>query len=232
VLAAICYWPSGRNHSPWVLDSGQGVRCNCSSSYSIRIGQRIAVEEGVPVEAAGSTTCFLRTVWVLLASSEQGLQHTLDGFIAACDYARMKLGTWTTRCYVSPETQVSVRRKQGAIDCSRPSSSSTLRWYSVFTSGGRQNKSLSYGLVNQTQHCVSFIDQLSQNGSFQTRQSSQFLNRSLFRSSPMVMSLGLRPKECYQKYKRQRWDFCEEFRAWHFEPKCTYVEFVKPWISS
>jgi len=39
-------------------------------------------------------------------------------------------------------------------------------------------------------------------GSFQKPQSCQFLNRSLFRSSPMVMNLG---------NDQKRWDFCEEF---------------------
>jgi len=44
-------------------------------------------------------------------------------------------------------------------------------------------------LMKQTQFCVTFTVWLSQNRSFQTPQSCQFLNRSLFRSSPMVMKL-------------------------------------------
>jgi len=32
----------------------------------------------------------------------------------------------------------------------------------------------------------------------------------------------------YLKYKRQRWDFCEEFTAWHFSTKCTAVKFAQP----
>jgi len=45
--------------------------------------------------------------------------------------------------------------------------------------------------------------------------------------------VGQRLKECYLKYKRQRWDFCEEFTALHFATKWTdFVKFVKPRISS
>ena len=42
-----------------------------------------------------------------------------------------------------------------------------------------------YRLVKQTQFCVSLIVLWSQNGSFETLQSCQFLNPSLFRSSPI-----------------------------------------------
>ena len=33
---------------------------------------------------------------VLLADTESGLQHALDGFAAACDYAEMKISTAKT----------------------------------------------------------------------------------------------------------------------------------------
>jgi len=49
---------------------------------------------------------------------------------------------------------------------------------------------LIHGLVKQTQFCVSFITLWSRNGSFKTPQSCQFLNRSVFRSLPMVMNRG------------------------------------------
>jgi len=41
-----------------------------------------------------------------------------------------------------------------------------------------------YGLVKQTQFCVSFIVLWRRNGGFQTWQSCQFFNRSLLRSLP------------------------------------------------
>jgi len=58
------------------------------------------------------------------------------------------------------------------------------------TSDGVGARRLIHGLVKQTQFCVSFIALRSRNGSFQIPQSCQFLNRSVFRSLPMVMNLG------------------------------------------
>jgi len=60
----------------------------------------------------------------------------------------------------------------------------------------------------------------------------QFLNRSLFRSSPVVMNLGSWLKEYYPKCKRKRWDFCKELMAWHLATMCTAVKFVKLWMSN
>jgi len=88
-------------------------------------------------------------------------------------------------------------------------------------------KDLIHGLVKQTQFCLSFIALWSQNGSFQTPRCCQFINRSFFRSSTTVMNLGLWLKECYRKYKRKRWYFCEEFTAWHFVTKYAAVKFRK-----
>ena len=64
--------------------------------------------------------------------------------------------------------------------------SSTLWWYPWVTEVG--TKRLIHGLVEQTQFCVSFISPWWQNGSFERLQSLQFLNWSLFRSSPLVVT--------------------------------------------
>ena len=56
-------------------------------------------------------------------------------------------------------------------------------WWSWFWS-------LIQRLARKTQFCVSFIALWPQNGSFPTPQSCQFINRPLFRSSPMVMKLN------------------------------------------
>ena len=69
------------------------------------------------------------------------------------------------------------------------------------------------------------------NGGFQRKQRFRFLNRSLFRSSPVVMNLRWRLKECCQKNKQQRWDICEEPSVWHFVTKSTGLKFVKPRMS-
>jgi len=45
---------------------------------------------------------------VLLTSSQQGLQHALDQFSAACDQARMKISTKNTEVLFSLQTKGSV----------------------------------------------------------------------------------------------------------------------------
>ena len=98
--------------------------------------------------------------------------------------------------------------------------SSTLGWYSRVTKVG--TKRLIHGLAMQTQFCVSFIAPWWRKGSFQRTQSFQFLNRSLLRSSPVVMNLRWRLKEYCQKNKQQRWDICKEFSVWHFVTEHRY----------
>jgi len=141
-----------------------------------------------------------------------------------------KIAPKRPRYYVSLETQDSVRCKCAAIHCKRWISSSILEWYLRVTEGGARR--LMHGLVRLTQFCVTFIALLSQNGSFQTPQSCGFLNRSLFRSIPMVMNLGLWMKKYCLKCKRQKWDFCEEYTMWHFATKCAAVKIAEPWMST
>jgi len=100
----------------------------------------------------------------------------------------------TPRYYVSLQTQNSACCKWVAIHCSRWRRSGTQEWHLRVTEGGARR--LIHGLVKQTQFCVSFIDMCLQNRSFQTPQSCQFLNRSLFQSSSMVMNLASCPKDC------------------------------------
>jgi len=112
------------------------------------------------------------------------------------------------------------------MHCSRWRRASTLGWYSRVTKVG--TKRLKHGLVKQTQFCVIFIAPWWRNGSFQRTQSFQFLNRTLFGSSLVVMNLRWRLKEYCEKNKRQRWDICEEFSVWHFVTKRTGLKSVKP----
>jgi len=48
----------------------------------------------------------------------------------------------------------------------------------------------------------------------------------------VIMNLESWLNECYLRYKRQRWDFCEEFTLWNFATKCAAVKFVKSWMSN
>ena len=94
----------------------------------------------------------------------------------------------------------------------------------VFTSDERRNKEV--GGTNA--EWASSLCGL--NGSFQTTQSCQILNQSLFRTSPIVMNLWQWLKECF--LKRKRWNFCEEPTVWHFATKCAAMKFVELWMSS
>jgi len=105
-----------------------------------------------------------------------------------------------------------------------------LGWYSRVTKVG--TKRLIHGLVKQTQFCVSFIALWWRNWSFQTPQSCQFSNRSLLRSSPVVMNLRWRLAEYCQKNNLQRRDICEEFSVWHIVTKSTGLKSVKPGMPS
>jgi len=69
------------------------------------------VDEGVTkLRVAGSTVGFLRKILYCFSSSQQGLQHALDRFSAACNQAKMKITIEKTRFYVSPATQASVHQ--------------------------------------------------------------------------------------------------------------------------
>jgi len=114
------------------------------------------------------------------------------------------------------------------IHCSRWRPSSTLGWYSRVMEVG--SWWLIHGLV--TQFCVSFIAPWLRKRSFQTTQSFHFSNRSLFRSSPVVMNFRWRLKEYCQKNRRRRWNVCEEFSVWHFVTKSTGLKSVKPSMST
>jgi len=92
----------------------------------------------------------------------------------------------------------------------------------------KSEQRLIHGLVKQMQFCANFIDPWLRNGSFQRPRCFQFLNRSLFRSSPVVMNHRWRLREYCEKNKRQGWDICEEFSVWHFVTNSTGLKSVKP----
>jgi len=163
-------------------------------------------------------------------SSQQSLQPAFDRFSAAYNQAITKISSKKIEVLCLSRRPSSVVCKWAAIHCSRWRRSSTLRWYSLVTEVG--TKELIHGLVKQTQFCVSYVALWWQNWSFQRLQSLQFSNRSLFRSSPVVMNLRWRLKEYCQKSKWQRWDICEEFSVWQFVTRSTGLKFVKPGMSS
>jgi len=105
-------------------------------------------------------------------------------------------------------------------------------WVGIHERWKSGTEGLIHGLLKQTQICMRFIAPWWRNRNFQRTQSFQFLNRSLFRSSRVVMNLKWRLKEYCRKNKQQRWNICEEFTVWHFVIKSTGLKCVKPRMSS
>jgi len=128
----------------------------------------------------------------------------LVGFLLYATKQEWKSALKRLRYCVSQDAQGSAFCKWAELHCTTWRRSSTLWWYFRVTEVG--TKGLIHGLVEQTQFCVSFISPWWQNASFKRLQSFQFLHRSLFRSSPVVMNLRWRMKKYCQKNTRQRWD--------------------------
>jgi len=121
-------------------------------------------------------------------SLQQGFQLAFDRFSAACDQEGTKISSEKIEvlCLLRRSRQCILQVSGNTPLCWRRSS--TLVWYTGVKKVG--TKGLMHGYVKQTQFCVSFIAPWRRNGSFQRTQSFQFLNRSLFRSSPVFINLG------------------------------------------
>ena len=105
----------------------------------------------------------------------------------------------------------------------------------VFTCDGSRNKGIDTRISKSNAVlplCVSFTAPWWRNRCFQRPQSFQFLNRSLSRSSPVVMNLRWRLKGYWHENRQQRWNICEESTVWHFVTRSTGLKSVKPAMSS
>ena len=110
----------------------------------------------------------------------------LIGFQLRTTKRELKFALKRQRYYVSRNP--SQCALQATIHCCRSRSSSNLWWYSRMTEG--RTRRLIHGLLTKTQFCLSFTTPWSSYGSFPAPQSCLFINRPLFRSSPMVMKLN------------------------------------------
>jgi len=116
-----------------------------------------------------------------------GLQHALDQFSVACDQAGMKFSTKKIRalCFFRNSSQQTL---WAAMHCSRWRSfwGGTHEWQKV----EQGDWHMIHKIIKQTQFCMSFIALWSQNGSFQTLQSYQFLNPFYCDAHPWLVILG------------------------------------------
>ena len=102
----------------------------------------------------------------------------------------------------------------------------------VFTSDGRRNKGVDTWIGKANATLRELLCSVVMNRELSKSAKLQFLNGSLFLSSPVVMNLRWGLKEYCLKNKRQRWDICREFSVWHFVTKYTDLKSVKPGMSS
>jgi len=97
------------------------------------IDSRSRVEEGVAFVSCRINRSRFADVLVLLASSQQHLQHVLDRFSAACDRARMKIRTKNTEVLCPCTKAVYAASERSALQ-----QVEKLKWIEVvFTSDGR-----------------------------------------------------------------------------------------------
>ena len=118
-------------------------------------------------------------------SSQEGFQHAFDRFYAACVQAGTKMSAKKIEvlCLLRRPRQCMVQVSGNTLQ-----QVETFKYLGVVFTNVR-TKRLIHGLIEKTQFCVIFIALWSQNGSFHRTQSFQFLNWSLFLSSPVVMNL-------------------------------------------
>ena len=153
-------------------------------------------------------------------------QHAFDRFNSACDQAGTKISTEKIEvlCLSRRPRQCILQVRGNALQ-----QVETFKYLRVvFTCDGNRNKEIDTRIGKENTVLREFCCSVVAKREFSKPQSFQFLNRFLFRSSPVLMNLRWRLKEYCQKNKRQRWDICEEFSVWHFVIKSTGLKSVKP----
>ena len=154
--------------------------------------------------------------------------HSID-FLLHTTEPEWKLAPKRARFYVSLETQGSVCYKWAAIDCNKWRRSSILDWYLRVTEGGAEVDTRigkANAILRELYRSAVNRRELSNTAKLKV------LNRSLFRSLPMVKNFGLWLKKYYLKCKRHKKDFCQESTVWRFATKCAAVKFAEPWMSN
>jgi len=81
-------------------------------------GSHSRVDKGVTIGVAGSTVCFLRTIWFCLHPLSMVFNMHLIGCQLRATMQECKVALKRRRYYVSPQTQASAGCKYAAIHCS------------------------------------------------------------------------------------------------------------------
>ena len=160
------------------------------------------------LETAGSTICFFGEDLVLLASSDLDLQHALDRFSAVCKQRGMNISTKKTEALCVSRNSRQCMLQVSGITLQQVEKFKYLGV--VFTSDGRRNRRLIRSLVKRTGKTNTVLGKLyrsvvTKRKLWNTR-CSKLLNQPLFKSSSAFMNLRQWLKECYLKWKLQRWE--------------------------
>ena len=94
----VCVHVNGRQSKPFQVRVGlqQGCVLSLFIIYIIWMDKLSGTDKCVTIRRCKISRLLLADDLVLLASSESGLQHVLNGFAAACDIAGMKISTSKT----------------------------------------------------------------------------------------------------------------------------------------
>ena len=156
---------------------------------------------------------FLRANWYCMRGiSQQGLQHAFDWFSPACAQAGTNISSKKIEllCLLRRPRQCFLQVGGHTLQ-----QVETFRYLGVvFTNDESRYKGFDTRIGKENAVARELYCFLVTKRSFQRTQSFQFLYRSFFQSSPVVMNLRWRLKAHCQKNKRQRWDICEEFSVW------------------
>ena len=187
------------------------------------------VDEGVKVGRCRVNHLVFADDLVLLASSEQGLQQTLDRLSIVCDQVGMKISTEKTEVLC-----LSRNPRQYMLQVS----GNTLQQVETFkylwvelTSEGKRNMEIdtrigeANAVLRELYRSVATKRELS-NAAKLSVFKSVFVPILTCDHESLIMT-----ERVLSQVQVAETGFCEEFTVWHFTTKCAAVKFAKPWIS-
>ena len=153
VFARVSKMKSYAKPSLWVLGFGRGVYCHHSSSVHMKsIDSRNRLDEGVTVGSYRINSLLFADDLVLLAFSEQSLQHALNRFSAACDQAVTKISTTKTEASYPSRNPSQCVIQTSSSAWQQVKMFKHFGWSSWVTEGKRRR--LMHWLVKQTYNSI------------------------------------------------------------------------------
>ena len=140
----VCIRVNGKQSKSFHVDVGLRQRCVLSSLFFITymncMDKLSRTDECVTIGRCKINRLLFADNLVLLASSESGPQHALNGFAAACDIARKKISTSKTEVLHLSRNPVQCSLQVGGVSLKQLEKFKYLKV--AFTSDGRQDEEL------------------------------------------------------------------------------------------